>query len=76
MWSKIKKIKRLFIIKTRFEAYAIIFALGLGASERGKHYFDQFPGFGGWLLFFACNLAVLMAGAKIMDAIRADEGKA
>jgi len=32
------KIGRLFIIKTRFEAFLIIYALALGAVERGSAY--------------------------------------
>lgn len=75
MWSKIKKIKRLFIITNRFEVYAITYSLALGASERGKLYLDQYPGYGGWLLFVACNLAVLMAGAKMLDAVRASQAQ-
>jgi hypothetical protein len=66
-----QKIKRLFIIKTRWEAYAIIYALSLGAVERGMHYLDQYPGFSGKLLFAACTGAVFVGGAKILDAIRA-----
>jgi hypothetical protein len=67
------KIRRLFIIKTRLEAYAIIFALALGAMERGKAYLGVYPGFGGWLLCAACSGAVFMAGAKILDALRYEE---
>ncbi len=67
MW---KKIGRLFVIKTRFEACLIIFALGLGAIERGKVYLDTIPGFGGWLLMAACTGSVFLAGAKIFDCIR------
>jgi hypothetical protein len=63
------KISRLFVIKTRFEAYLIIYALATGAMERGKTYLHAYPGTGGWLLFFACSGAVFMAGAKILDAI-------
>ncbi len=66
-----KRIKRLFIIKTRWEAYAIIYALALGSVERGHAYIDQYPGIGGKLLFTACLGAVFMAGAKILDAVRA-----
>jgi hypothetical protein len=66
MW---KKIGRLFVIKTKFEAYLIIFALATGAMERGKAYLNVYPGFGGWLLFVACSGAVFMAGAKMLDAI-------
>lgn len=64
------KIGRLFVIKTRFEAYVIIYALALGAVERGSLYLTQYPGFGGKLLFFACSGAVFMAGAKILDCLR------
>ena len=63
------KIGRLFVIKTRFEAFAIIFALALGAVERGSAYLTQYPGVGGKLLFLACTGAVFMAGAKILDCV-------
>jgi hypothetical protein len=66
----LKKVLRLFVIKTRLEAWAIIYALATGAVERGLHYMEQYPGFGGWLLFLACTGAVFMAGAKILDATR------
>ncbi len=65
------RIKRLFIVKNRFEACMIIYALGLGAIERGEIYLHQYPGYGGWLLFSACTGAVFMGGAKIFDALRA-----
>ena len=66
----LRKIGRLFVIKTRWEAYLIIYALATGATERGKSYLAAYPGFGGWLLFVACSGAVFMAGAKMLDAIR------
>jgi hypothetical protein len=66
-----KRVARLFMIKTKWEAYAIIYALGLGAVERGNIYLQQYPGFGGKLLFAACTGAVFMAGAKILDAVKA-----
>lgn len=65
-------IKRPFVIKTRFEAGFVIYALALGAAERGKEYLDKFHGKLGWVLFAACLLAVLMAGAKIFDAVNSD----
>jgi len=65
-----RKIARLFMIKTPFEAYAIIYALALGAVERGSVYLRQYPGFGGKLLFLACTGAVFMAGAKILDCLK------
>ncbi len=65
------RIKRLFIIKTRFEACLVIYALSLGAIERGEVYLRQYPGYGGYLLFAACTGAVFIGGAKIFDAINA-----
>jgi hypothetical protein len=69
-----RKIGRLFVIKTRWEALAVIYALALGAVERGFHYVERFPGVGGWLLFAACTGVVFMAGAKLMDLTRKDNG--
>jgi hypothetical protein len=66
----LQKIKRLFIIKTRFEACLIIYALALGAVERGSVYLHQFPGWGGKLLFLAATGSVFLAGAKIFDCLR------
>ena len=70
------KIGRLFVIKTRVEAFLIIYALALGAVERGSIYLRQYPGFGGKLLFLACTAAVFMAGAKILDCIRHEKAAA
>ena len=66
----LKKALRLFIIKTRVEAWAIIYALAVGATTRGFIYLEQYPNALGWLLFAACSGAVFMAGAKILDATR------
>ena len=66
MW---KCVTRLFVIKTRFEACLIIYALALGSAERGKAYMVQYPGTGGWLLAAACTGSVFMAGAMIFDAL-------
>ncbi len=71
-----RKIGRLFVIKTRFEAYLIIYALALGATARGSAYLEQFPGWGGKLLFLACTGAVFLAGAKIFDALRYERERA
>lgn len=70
-----RKIGRLFVIKTRWEAYLIIFALALGAMDRGSHYLAQYPGWGGWMLFAACSGAVFLGGAKILDAIRYEQAE-
>lgn len=66
----LRKVSRLFMIKTRVEAFLIIYALALGATSRGATYLDQFPGYGGWLLFLACTGAVFMAGAKVLDCLK------
>lgn len=63
------RIKRLFTIKTKFEAFLVIYALALGASERGVVYMHQYPGAGGQLLAMACTGAVFMAGGMIIDAL-------
>lgn len=64
------KLSRLFVIKTPIEAYLIIYALALGAVERGSIYLTQYPGFGGKLLFLACTGAVFMAGGKVLDCLK------
>ena len=64
-----KKIARLFTIKTKFEAWLVIYAIALGAVERGRHYLEVYPGFGGWLLFFACTGVVFLAGGKLLDSV-------
>ncbi|MBO6608609.1 hypothetical protein [Altererythrobacter sp.] len=71
----LRKIGRLFVIKTRWEAYLIIYALALGAMTRGVHYTLEYPGFGGYLLWAATAGAVFLGGAKILDAIRYEEEK-
>jgi len=68
-------IKRLFVIGSRWEAMAVIYALALGAVDRGFHYVTQYPGWGGWLLFAACTGAVFLAGAKLMELTRRDNGE-
>lgn len=72
----LRKISRLFVIKTRWEAFLIIYAIALGAVERGSVYLRQYPGWGGKLLFLACTGAVFMAGAKILDCLRLEQEKA
>jgi len=66
----LRKLARLFTIKTRWEAYAVIYAIAVGAVSRGIHYLDLYPGWGGWLLFAACTGVVFVAGAKLLDATR------
>ena len=64
------RIARLFTIKTRTEAWLVIYAVALGAVERGRHYLETYPGAGGVLLAFACTGVVFLVGAKLLDAVR------
>ena len=68
--NMLKKFGRLFQIKTRFEAWLVIYAIALGAVERGRLYLETYPGVGGWLLFLACTGVVFIAGAKLLDSVR------
>ena len=72
----LKKIGRLFVIKTRFEACLIIYALAVGAMARGSAYLHEYPGIGGQLLLVACSGAVFLAGAKIFDCLRYEQAAA
>ncbi|BAK66438.1 hypothetical protein SLG_17630 [Sphingobium sp. SYK-6] len=64
-----KTIRRLFTIKTKFEAFLAIYALALGAVTRGLHYMEQYPGTPGKLLALACVSAVMIAGGLMIDAV-------
>lgn len=65
-----KRFARLFIIKTRWEAWAVIWAITLGAVERGKVYLGVYPGWTGWMFFVACAAVVIIAGPKLLDSVR------
>jgi hypothetical protein len=69
----LSKIGRLFQIKTRFEAWLVIYAIALGAVERGRHYLEVYPGVGGWLLALACTGVVFVAGGKLLDSVQKPE---
>ena len=64
-----RKLAHLFTIKTRFEAWLVIYAIAVGAVERGRTYLETYPGFGGWLLAFVCTGVVFIAGAKLLDSV-------
>jgi hypothetical protein len=68
--TMLKKIGRLFQIKTRTEAWLITYAIALGAVERGRHYLEQYPGWGGMMLALACTGVVFLAGAKLLDSVK------
>ena len=67
----LRKIGRLFVIKNRLEAFVIIYALALGATSRGAAYLEQYPGWFGQALFWAATGAVFLAGAAILDSLKA-----
>jgi hypothetical protein len=50
MKKMLRKIGRLFVIKTRTEAWLVTYAIAVGAVERGGHYLQDYPGWAGWLL--------------------------
>ncbi len=68
----LRRFGRLFVLKTRWEAMLVIYALALGAVERGRHYLEVYPGIFGWLLAAACTGAVFLAGARLMEFTRRD----
>lgn len=68
--TMLKKIGRLFVIKTRLEAYLVTYAIAVGSVERGVHYMQNYPGNGGILLAAACLGVPFIAGAKLLDSVR------
>ena len=71
MHPRLAKLGRLFVIKTRFEAWAVTYAIAVGAIERGHHYLQMYPGWSGWMLAVACTGVVFIAGAKLLDSVKA-----
>ncbi|MEY3916083.1 MAG: hypothetical protein RLZZ604_1213 [Pseudomonadota bacterium] len=67
-----KRILRLFTIKTKLEVFMITYALGLGAVKRGQEYMIQYPGNIGKLFFLLCTGAVFIAAAKMLQAVELD----
>jgi hypothetical protein len=68
--TKLRKLGRLFTIKTRLEAFLVTYAIAVGAVERGVHYMQNYPGNGGVLLAMACLGVPFIAGAKLLDSVR------
>ena len=71
-----RRVGRLFVIRTRWEAWAVTWAIALGAAERGKYYLSLYPGVLGWIFFVLCCAVVFVAGAKLLDATRKEAVKA
>ena len=74
--TMLKRLGRLFTIKTRWEAWAVIWAITLGAVERGSDYLQTYPGTTGWLFFAACIAVVFIAGPKLLDSVRPETAPA
>lgn len=66
----LKRLARLFTIKTRFEAFLVIYAIAVGAVERGQHYLQLYPGTLGLFMALCCTGVVFLAGGKLLDAVR------
>lgn len=66
--TTLKRLGRLFTIKTRWEAWLIIYAIAVGAITRGHLYMDVYPGMMGRIMFAACALLPLVAGPALLDA--------
>ena len=63
------RLARLFTIKTRTEVWLVIYALAMGAVERGRHYLEVYPGKMGVVLALLCTGVVFLAGAKLLDSV-------
>ena len=63
------RLARLFTIKTRTEVWLVIYALAMGAVERGRHYLEVYPGTMGVVLALLCTGVVFLAGAKLLDSV-------
>lgn len=68
--AMLNKIGRMFVIKTRTEAFLVTYAIAVGAVERGVHYLQLYPGNSGWILAAACLGVPFIAGAKLLDSVR------
>ena len=73
--TMLRKIGRLFVIKTRLEAYLVTYAIAVGAIERGIHYLQSYPGNAGLVLAAACLGVPFIAGAKLLDSVRPEVEK-
>ncbi len=67
------RLARLFTIKTRTEVWLVIYALAMGAVERGRHYLEVYPGTMGMILAVLCTGVVFLAGAKLLDSVKPAE---
>ena len=68
-YKYMKKLARLFQIKTKSEVFLITYVLGLGAVMRGQDYMHKYPGNIGKVFFALCMGAVIVAAAKMLEAV-------
>lgn len=68
--AMLKRLGRLFTIKTRFEAFLLTYAIAVGAVERGLHFMETYPGNLGLFMAIACLGVPFIAGAKLLDSVR------
>src|SRR5512139_3623959 len=74
--TRLRKFGRLFVIKTRLEAFLVTYAIAVGSVERGVHYMQNYPGNGGVILAIACLGLPFIAGAKLLDSVKPAEAVA
>lgn len=65
----LKRLKNLMRISTKFDAGLVIYAIAVGALERGHHYFEQYPGGVGYMMLGASTLVVFIAGGALIDYV-------
>lgn len=65
------RLARLFTVKTRLEAFLLIYAIAVGAAERARHYIETYPGASGYILAAACSGVVFIAGGMLLDHVKA-----
>jgi hypothetical protein len=68
-----KKLKRLFQIKTKVEVFLITYPLALGAVKRGQDYMEQYPGKIGWVFLALTCGAVFLAASKMLQAVELNQ---
>jgi len=65
----LKRVRRLFLIRTRFEACAVTYAIATGAVSRGFNYMQEYPGPPGRILFLGSLAVVFLAGPVLLDSV-------
>ena len=66
----LRKVGRLFTIKTRLEAWLVIYAIALGAVERGRYYLETYPGYRAGYWRPPARASCSSPAAKLLDSVR------